>query len=143
MEGEPDSEPEVEELRILLFESVRELLFNVVKHAKANEARVTITRLGDEEVQIEVADRGVGFKPDKSENGSGGRGCGLASMRERLLWIGALWRSTRRLAKVRDPAGRSPPVAAGPRGLDGPADSQRSASEPGAPDQEVFKRGKP
>ena len=37
--GELKAKPENENLRILLFQSVRELLFNVVKHARANAPR--------------------------------------------------------------------------------------------------------
>ena len=33
VEADPQAEPESEDLRILLFEAARELLFNVVKHA--------------------------------------------------------------------------------------------------------------
>ena len=36
---DPQAEPESEEIRILLFEAVRELLFNVVKHAETGRAR--------------------------------------------------------------------------------------------------------
>lgn len=47
-------------LRVLLFQIVRELLFNVVKHAGVAEATVVL-RHADEEFRIEVIDQGMGF----------------------------------------------------------------------------------
>ncbi|HAM36761.1 MAG TPA: hypothetical protein DEB40_00515 [Elusimicrobia bacterium] len=74
--------PELAELpRSFLFDAVRELLFNVVKHAKAGKAKV-IARSQAGNVLIEVSDEGAGFDPSslRPENG----GLGLASIRERL-----------------------------------------------------------
>jgi two-component system, chemotaxis family, CheB/CheR fusion protein len=68
-----------EELRILVYHVVRELLFNVVKHAGVQEAQVTI-RAGEDGFNITVRDDGVGFEPAVSENG----GFGLRSAQERL-----------------------------------------------------------
>jgi signal transduction histidine kinase len=77
-----------EEMLGLLFHCVRELLFNVVKHARTNEATVSIER-PDGTVRVTVADSGVGFDPTKlaavpSEEG----GFGLFSIRERLSLLG-------------------------------------------------------
>jgi PAS domain S-box-containing protein len=83
IDAEPDSEPEAEELRILLFESIRELLFNIVKHAQVSEAEVALCGAGPDEVRIEVADRGVGFQPASGV----GSGSGLSSVNERLQWM--------------------------------------------------------
>jgi signal transduction histidine kinase len=49
-----------EDMQMLLFSCVRELLFNVVKHAGVNEAMVSL-RLENNDIQIEVRDRGKGF----------------------------------------------------------------------------------
>jgi len=49
-----------EELQVLLFNCVRELLFNVVKHAEASRAVVALQWL-DDGLQIEVRDDGKGF----------------------------------------------------------------------------------
>jgi PAS domain S-box-containing protein len=49
-----------EELQVLLFNCVRELLFNVVKHAEASRAVVALQWL-DDGLQIEVSDDGKGF----------------------------------------------------------------------------------
>ena len=77
-----------DELKVLLFRSVRELMINIVKHAQARNARVTIRREGDD-LNIEVEDDGVGIKevlrdPRLKSNG----GFGLFSIRERLHYLG-------------------------------------------------------
>ncbi|MEZ4715061.1 MAG: histidine kinase [Caldilineaceae bacterium] len=53
------------DLRVLLFQIVRELLFNVVKHAGVTEAVVTLARV-DGSIRVEVADQGHGFDVAKS-----------------------------------------------------------------------------
>jgi signal transduction histidine kinase len=57
---ESKAEPIQEELKILLFQSVRELLFNVVKHAGTHAARIEMLR-EDEHTVIVVSDKGEGF----------------------------------------------------------------------------------
>jgi PAS domain S-box-containing protein len=87
--ADADAEPAAEQLRVFLFEAVRELLFNVVKHAGADRAEVRLCRLDDREVTITVADEGAGFDPARLEEG--GRsvgGFGLFSIRERLSYLG-------------------------------------------------------
>lgn len=77
-----------ENLRSLLFQSVRELLFNVVKHAQVGEAAVAVSRI-DGEVRIDVRDAGVGFNIDEAEGGDSNQtGLGLFSVRERIRLIG-------------------------------------------------------
>jgi len=49
-----------EDLHVLLFNCVRELLFNVVKHAQASKAVVAL-QWSDDNLQIEVRDDGKGF----------------------------------------------------------------------------------
>ena len=61
------AEPAAEEVRILLFECVRELLFNALKHAGVMEARVTLRRTQDRQVKIIVHDEGNGFDPQLLE----------------------------------------------------------------------------
>ena len=46
---------------VLLFQSVRELLFNVVKHAQTDNASITITIDESNELWICVEDSGIGF----------------------------------------------------------------------------------
>jgi len=86
---EVDSESAVrtadKNLRFLLFRLVRELLFNVVKHAEVGTARVA---LEEEEgfLKLVVEDEGVGFDP--SEIDGEDEGFGLINVRERIRMIG-------------------------------------------------------
>ncbi len=73
------------DLRVLLFRIVREVLFNVVKHAGVKEATVVLS-YADAQVRIEIIDQGQGFdaaavlaQPDRSDG---------------------LWRSQRRLELI-------------------------------------------
>ncbi len=54
------TEPPSDALGLFLMNAVRELLFNVVKHAETDEAELRLSR-ADEEVTIDVIDHGVGF----------------------------------------------------------------------------------
>jgi len=80
--------PMDDEIKVLLFRFVRELMMNVVKHAQARRARVIISRNG-EEVTIKVEDDGVGFGPLAQYQAiSSNGGFGLFSIRERLHYLG-------------------------------------------------------
>lgn len=78
-----------EDVRILLFQSVRELLFNVVKHAGAHEARVSVQRV-DGELIVTIDDEGTGFDVEKVRmtGGTSQQGFGLLSIRERMTLLG-------------------------------------------------------
>jgi two-component system CheB/CheR fusion protein len=77
-----------EDLQVLLFQLVRELLFNVVKHAGVNEAEVTMVEQ-EQQVVIQVVDEGRGFDPNQLlEIEQGRTGFGLYSVRERLALFG-------------------------------------------------------
>ncbi len=77
-----------EQMKILLFDSVRELLFNTVKHANTSSATVNVRRI-DDHLQVTVSDPGVGFDPaTMPAAGGGGIGFGLFSIRERLELMG-------------------------------------------------------
>lgn len=74
---------------VLLFQSVRELLMNVAKHAKSGTATVRLEcRSG--ELRIEVQDRGEGFYLDAlaAADTSRSQKFGLFSVRERIQAIG-------------------------------------------------------
>jgi PAS domain S-box-containing protein len=80
--------PLPETTKILLFESVRELLLNAVKHSNTDSARVHL-RSGGGVLQLVVSDEGVGFDPETLPAGvESNRGFGLFSIRERLQLIG-------------------------------------------------------
>lgn len=73
-----------EDVRSLLFQSVRELLFNVVKHSGTLAAHVAIEKM-DGQVNITVSDKGKGFNMQEiTEN----RLNGLKKMRDRLFLLG-------------------------------------------------------
>jgi PAS domain S-box-containing protein len=75
--------------RVLIYQIVRELLFNIVKHAGTNRAKVELRR-NDETLDVCVLDEGRGFEPDKLRK-QGPRkagGFGLTSAHERLSLLG-------------------------------------------------------
>ena len=75
-------------VQTLLFRSVRELLTNVVKHARANKVAVHLGEQ-DNNISITIEDDGIGFDHDslKSKNGQK-RGFGLFSIQERMTNMG-------------------------------------------------------
>ncbi len=82
-----EAEPRHEITRLLLFQSIRELLANVVKHAGVKEAVVEIGRV-EGQVRVLVADRGRGFGPESPASERSDAGFGLFSIRERLRQLG-------------------------------------------------------
>jgi signal transduction histidine kinase len=89
LDNDPDGSSPDEDVRILLFESTRELLFNAVKHAKVDSAKVTLRQLDGGSIQITVSDNGVGFDYSKMKRpGETGAGLGIFSIAERLSLIG-------------------------------------------------------
>ncbi len=87
-----DAEAEMtldEETRVTLFRAARELLFNVVKHARTSSARISLGRTADGRAQVVVSDQGVGFDPETLREWDGtGDGFGLFSLRERVDILG-------------------------------------------------------
>ena len=87
---EDDEQPKVsdEDVRVLLFHAVHELLMNVIKHANASRAVVAVRRR-EEQVEIRVEDDGIGFDMENMAGRVGqDGGFGLFSIRERLHVIG-------------------------------------------------------
>jgi signal transduction histidine kinase len=77
-----------ERTRVLLFQSVREILLNVVKHAHTPTARLDVSER-DREMYIQVADAGVGFSPEALRaSGPPAPGYGLFGVRQRLELLG-------------------------------------------------------
>ena len=69
---------------VLLYRSVRELLMNVVKHAKVREATVVLKITSDHMLQITVRDAGRGFARTMKPAANAGDHFGLSSVRERI-----------------------------------------------------------
>jgi len=77
-----------DEERVLLVQIIRELLFNVVKHAGTKEASVTVTRKEDR-LDVIVEDRGTGFNvEDVKKITQDGTRMGLFSIEQRLRLFG-------------------------------------------------------
>lgn len=70
-----------DECRTGIYRIVQEALNNCVKHAKANEARVTLHRDTDG-LSVSIQDDGVGFKTSRN------KGLGLLGMTERVAVLG-------------------------------------------------------
>ncbi|MHC4575367.1 MAG: PAS domain-containing sensor histidine kinase [Planctomycetota bacterium] len=82
------AKPLDEDIRVLLFQAVRELLVNVAKHAKAGKVTVSTRRVGDE-IRVSVEDDGVGFDASGvRSHGYKAGGFGLFSIKERIGHIG-------------------------------------------------------
>jgi PAS domain S-box-containing protein len=76
------------DVSILLFQMVRELILNIVKHAQAQQAMLYFQR-SNEQLHITVEDDGVGFEVSEMHSDHRiSKGYGLFSIQERLFHIG-------------------------------------------------------
>jgi two-component system, chemotaxis family, CheB/CheR fusion protein len=94
---EGDCRVENRGLRVMIFQIVRELLFNVVKHAGVDQASVTLQRVNDHLIAV-VGDDGKGFDPDQAliQRDNMYTGLGLYSIQEQLaLFDGSIQIETR------------------------------------------------
>jgi signal transduction histidine kinase len=87
-EDDGQDKPLDDDIQTVLFRNVRELLINVVKHAKAKKVKVSVRKL-DASIRVCIEDDGVGFDPIeiKSKVVENGK-FGLFSIRERLEQLG-------------------------------------------------------
>jgi CheY-like chemotaxis protein len=83
----PNANPTTNEVRILLFGAVRELIFNAVKHAHVDRIDVKLEVGPDDTICIHVSDEGVGFDPNLTLHHRQ-TGLGLFSIEERLALFG-------------------------------------------------------
>ncbi len=86
LENDQAHKPLSDDVKVVLFRSVSELLMNIVKHAGTECARVSIQRVHNE-IQIAVSDEGCGFDV-KQENLPHKKCFGLFSIKERLRDLG-------------------------------------------------------
>ena len=87
-DADADARPLGEDTQITLYRVVQELLFNVLKHARAQTAHLSIST-SDSEIRISVKDDGVGFDVTELERGPHPTGgLGLFGIRERLDHLG-------------------------------------------------------
>ena len=76
------------EIEVILFQVLRELLVNVVKHANVSRVSIELRRL-DDRLSLQVHDDGDGFDAAAVLTSSGSGGFGLFNIRERLQLLGA------------------------------------------------------
>jgi signal transduction histidine kinase len=77
-----------EDVKFLIFESVRELLFNALKHSKASEVQVSLEPADGAGLRVAVSDNGCGFDPSQLKPAGEDGGFGLFSIRERMSLVG-------------------------------------------------------
>ena len=88
LENNGTPEPLNDDLRVLLYRTVHELLINIVKHAQAQSAKVSIQK-DRNNIRIKVEDDGIGFDTTKIQYHVGKQsGFGLFSLQERLHYLG-------------------------------------------------------
>ena len=87
IDGETRRQPLSDEIRTMLFQAVRELMVNVVKHARASKCRVSVARDDDRAITLVVEDNGIGFQPPANQDYAKG-GFGLFNIRQRLAHLG-------------------------------------------------------
>lgn len=81
---ERDTVPVPEDHGTLLYQAVRELLFNVIKHAGVDRATLTVSGT-DETLEVSVRDQGKGFEPGHALRPPESMHYGLFSIRERVM----------------------------------------------------------
>jgi PAS domain S-box-containing protein len=83
-ENDGSPKPLKRDVSILLFQTVRELFMNIVKHSQAHQVNVGISREA-EDIMIVVEDDGIGFDASKIDTDLT---FGFFSIRERLKYLG-------------------------------------------------------
>lgn len=87
LENDNLPKPLSDEARAMLFQVVRELFANLIKHAQAQNVWVRLRRL-DGMLEMQVEDDGVGFEPEKATwTAKETSGFGLFSIRERIAYL--------------------------------------------------------
>lgn len=76
-----------ETAKVLLFKTVRELLVNIVKHAKAGYVKIEL-KIADDTLTLIIHDNGVGLNANRSDASENKEGFGLLNIRERLTYLG-------------------------------------------------------
>jgi CheY-like chemotaxis protein len=91
---EHDDLPLPDDHVMLLYQSVRELLINVIKHAKTSRAALSIALENTDLLKIVVRDEGKGFDPSSLHlNAAASEHFGILSVRERMEALGGWCRA--------------------------------------------------
>jgi len=89
VEVEPETRMPSPDIQALLFEAARELLFNVIKHAGVDQAKLELKEEAGQFLRLTVSDQGTGFDPTFPElNVRTSGGLDLFFLRERLRFLG-------------------------------------------------------
>lgn len=75
------------EAKQAFYRIAQEALQNVVRHARATEVTLTITRTDTDDLVLDIRDNGIGFDPAGNFPGH----LGLTSMRERVMRLGGVF----------------------------------------------------
>jgi PAS domain S-box-containing protein len=86
VQADRTAKPINDEIRIILFQTIRELLVNVVKHAGAKNISIFIAR-EDATLQVKIEDDGLGMGIS-ADAANGPFGFGFFSIGERLKYLG-------------------------------------------------------
>ena len=98
-EDDGQIKPLDDNVRVFLFQSVRELLFNITKHAQAKRAKIRVERI-KADIHIAVIDNGIGFDIEQlTQSDRQVRGFGLFNIRERLDYMGGEFQIHSQLGK--------------------------------------------
>ena len=88
VEVDSSANPKAADVGVFLFQAVRELLLNALKHGAGSPVHIAMTSAEVRKVRIVVADRGPGFDPDMlNSHQTGLRGLGLFNIRQRMASI--------------------------------------------------------
>ncbi len=85
------AEPQEDSLKIIIYQCVQELLFNVIKYARVSSCSLTMKTSYNGNIEVIVKDQGVGFNTKDMEKKTSG-GYGLFSIRERIKSLGGEFR---------------------------------------------------
>ena len=72
-----------EQIKISLFRVTQEALINIIEHAEAQEAQVSLKKV-DQNIQLIISDNGKGLNIDQIDTHNG---LGILGMRERMEMI--------------------------------------------------------
>lgn len=126
----PDTQPDDPHIAALLFQAMRELLLNVVKHAQTDHAGVALRRRGPR-VELEVEDHGRGCDAQKILAAGDESGFGLFNIQQRIVMLGGEF-------EVDAAPGRGCRVTVSvPVDLHADADEHEPAAEPLTPESAV------
>jgi signal transduction histidine kinase len=133
----PDEMALPEAHAVFVFQSVRELLTNVLKHAKCRGASVRMAA-GTGQLHIEVQDEGVGFAGEPADLSKRPSKSGLINVRERITALGGACQIDSRLQGGTKVTLKLPLGSAAP---DAPAQSDEEAKQASSQDKRKIPGG--